>query len=78
MEHQWNEIDKRSPKYLGKTYPSATLSTKNSKWTDPGTNLCLRAGRPAANRLSHGTTLNHKLHQREHCLRIFLCHFLSL
>jgi hypothetical protein len=35
----------------GKTCSSATLSTTNPIWTDPG----LRGGRPATNRLSHGT-----------------------
>jgi hypothetical protein len=39
----------------GKSCPSATLSTTNPTWTDPGSNPCLRGGRPAANRLSHGT-----------------------
>jgi hypothetical protein len=39
----------------GKTCPSATLSTTNPTWTDPGSNPDLRGGRPAANRLSHGT-----------------------
>jgi hypothetical protein len=39
----------------GKTCPSATLSTTISTWTDPGSNPGLRGGRPAANRLSHGT-----------------------
>jgi hypothetical protein len=39
----------------GKTCPSATLSTTNPTWTDPGSNPGLRGGRPAANRLSHGT-----------------------
>jgi hypothetical protein len=39
----------------GKTWPSATLSTTNPTWTDPGSNPGLRDGRPAANRLSHGT-----------------------
>jgi hypothetical protein len=39
----------------GKTCPSATLSTTNPTWTDPGWNPGLRGGRPAANRLSHGT-----------------------
>jgi hypothetical protein len=34
-----------------KTCPSATLSTTNPTWTDPG----LRGERPATNRLSHGT-----------------------
>jgi hypothetical protein len=38
----------------GKTCPSATLSTTNLTWTDPGSNPGLRGGRPAANRLSHG------------------------
>jgi hypothetical protein len=39
----------------GKTCPSATLSTTNPTWTDPGSNPGLCGGRPAANRLSHGT-----------------------
>jgi hypothetical protein len=39
----------------GKACPSATLSTTNPTWTDPGSNPGLRGGRPAANRLSHGT-----------------------
>jgi hypothetical protein len=38
-----------------KTCPSATLSTTNPTWTDPGSNPGLRGGRLAANRLSHGT-----------------------
>jgi hypothetical protein len=44
----------------------------------PGIEPCLRGGRPAANRLSHRTVLNHKLNQRENDLRIFLCYFISL
>jgi hypothetical protein len=39
----------------GKTCPSATLSTTNPTWTDPGSNPGLRGERPATNRLSHGT-----------------------
>jgi hypothetical protein len=39
----------------GKTCPSATLSTSNPTWTDPGSNPGLRGKRPATNRLSHGT-----------------------
>jgi hypothetical protein len=39
----------------GKTCPSATSSTINPTWTDPGSNPGLRGGRPAINRLSHGT-----------------------
>jgi hypothetical protein len=38
------------------TCPSATLSTINLTWTDPGLNPGLRGARPATNRLSHGTT----------------------
>jgi hypothetical protein len=38
-----------------KSCPSATLSTTNPTWTDPGSNPGLRGGRPAANRVSHGT-----------------------
>jgi hypothetical protein len=37
------------------TCPSATLSTKNPTWIDPGANLGIRGEKPAANRLSHGT-----------------------
>ena len=55
MEHRWNEIDRGKPKYSGKTCPSATFSTTNLTWTGPGSNLGLRGGRPATNRLSHGT-----------------------
>jgi hypothetical protein len=40
-----------------KTSPSATLSTTNPTWHEPGSNPGLRGGRPAANRLSHGTAI---------------------
>jgi hypothetical protein len=36
----------------GKTCPSATLSTTNPTWTDPGSNQVIRGERPATNRLS--------------------------
>jgi hypothetical protein len=39
----------------GKTGPSNTLSTTNLTWTEPGSSPVLRGGRPATNRLSHGT-----------------------
>jgi hypothetical protein len=42
----------------GKTSPSATLSTTNPTSTDPGSKPGLRGGRPATNRLSHGTALS--------------------
>jgi hypothetical protein len=40
----------------GKACPSDTLSATNPIWNDPGSNPGLRGGRPATNRLSHGTT----------------------
>jgi hypothetical protein len=46
----------------GKTCPSVTLSTINPTRTDPGSNPGLRGGRPATNRLSHGTVNNHSYH----------------
>jgi hypothetical protein len=49
----------------GKTSPSATLSTTNPTWTDPGSNPGLRGGRPAANCLSHGTACNAELKRCE-------------
>jgi hypothetical protein len=40
---------------LGENLPSATLSTTNPTWIDPGATPGLRGERPATNRLSHGT-----------------------
>jgi hypothetical protein len=54
MEHQWNEIDRGKPTTRRKTCPSATLSTTNLTWIDPGSNPGLRGERPATSRLSHG------------------------
>jgi hypothetical protein len=51
MEHRWNEIDRGKPKNSGKN-----LSNTNPTWTEPGSNPGLRGGRPAANRLGHGTS----------------------
>jgi hypothetical protein len=42
------------PKYSEKTCPSATLSTTNPTWLDPGSNPGRRGGKPATNRLSYG------------------------
>jgi hypothetical protein len=50
----------------GKTCPNATLSTINPTWTKPVSNPGLRGGRPAANRLSHGTAYVDEL-QEEFC-----------
>jgi hypothetical protein len=40
---------------LGENLPSATFSTTNPTWMDPGANPSLRGERPATNRLNHGT-----------------------
>jgi hypothetical protein len=42
------------PKYSEKTCPSATLSTKNPTWPDPGSNPGRRDRKPATNRLNYG------------------------
>jgi hypothetical protein len=50
----WNEDWQGKPKYSEKTCPSATLSTTNPTWADPGANTGRRGGKPATNRLSYG------------------------
>jgi hypothetical protein len=40
---------------FGENLPSATLSTINPTWIEPGANPGLRGERPVTNRLSHGT-----------------------
>jgi hypothetical protein len=44
----------RETKYSEKTCLSATLSTTNPTWPNPGSNLGRRGGKPATNRLSYG------------------------
>jgi hypothetical protein len=44
-----------------KTCPSATLSTTNPTWIDPGANPGLRSERPATNHLNHDTANLHIL-----------------
>jgi hypothetical protein len=51
----WNEDLQGKPKYSQKTCPTATLSTTNPTWPDPGSNPGRRGGKPATNRLSYGT-----------------------
>jgi hypothetical protein len=53
---RWNEDWQGKPKYSEKTCPSATLSTTNPTWPDPGLNPGRRGGKPATNRLSYGAT----------------------
>jgi hypothetical protein len=50
----WNNDWQGTPKYSEKTCPSATLSTTNPTWLDPGLNPGRRGGKPATNRLSYG------------------------
>jgi hypothetical protein len=42
---------------LGEKYPTATSSTTNPTWPDPGSNPGRRGGKPATNRLSYGAAL---------------------
>jgi hypothetical protein len=58
-EPRWNDTDRGKTDELGEKYvPSATLSTTNRSWTDPGANPCLRGEIPVTNRLSHSTALS--------------------
>jgi hypothetical protein len=50
----WNKNWLGKPKYSEKTCPSATLSTTNSTWPDPGSNLGRCGEKLATNRLSYG------------------------
>jgi hypothetical protein len=43
----WNDTDRGKPKKSMKICPSATLSTSNPAWNDPGANPGLRGWRPA-------------------------------
>jgi hypothetical protein len=52
-------VQARSTRHVGHwmahcTCPSATLSTTNPTWPDPGLNPGRRGGKPATNRLSYG------------------------
>jgi hypothetical protein len=53
----WNEDWQGKPKYSEKTCPSATLSTKNPTWPDPGSNPGRRGGKSVTNRLSYGAAI---------------------
>jgi hypothetical protein len=53
----WNDDWQGKPKYSEKTCPSATLSTTNLTWPDPGSSPARRGGKPAANRLSYGAAI---------------------
>jgi hypothetical protein len=51
------KIGRGNRKYSEKTCPTATLSTINSTWLDPGLNPGHRGGKPATNRLNYGVAL---------------------
>jgi hypothetical protein len=53
----WNEDWQGKPKYSEKTCPTATLSTTNPTWPDPGSNPGRRGWKPTTNRLSYGAAL---------------------
>jgi hypothetical protein len=57
-ERRWNDIDRGNWRTRRKTCLSATLSTTDPTWINPGSNPGLRGERPANNDLSHGTVLN--------------------
>jgi hypothetical protein len=70
MEQWWNDIFAGETEVLRENLPSATLSTTNPIWIDPGANPGLRGERPATNRLSHGTALGRTyLRQKEKRLK---------
>jgi hypothetical protein len=48
-------IDRGNRGTRRKLAPTATLSTTNPTWTDPGSNLGLRGGKQVTNCLSYGT-----------------------
>jgi hypothetical protein len=50
----WNKDWQGKPKYSEKTCSSATLSTTNPTWLDPGLNPGRRGEKPATNRLRYG------------------------
>jgi hypothetical protein len=61
-ERRCNDIDR------GKTCPSATLSTTNPTWIEPGSNLGLRGDRPATNAMARpGRVLHCEALESENC-----------
>jgi hypothetical protein len=57
-ERRWNYmLAGENRRTRRKTCPSATISTTNPTWIDPGVNPGLRSERPATNDMSHGMAL---------------------
>jgi hypothetical protein len=68
-ELEWNDIDRGNGRTRRETWSSATLSTTNPTWNDPGVNPGFSYERPDTNRLSHGTAVvDIKLYRNEICL----------
>jgi hypothetical protein len=64
---------------IGENLPSATLSTTNPIWIDPGANPGLRGERPATNRLSHGKAYNLLLHFYGYvCVNLCACVYIYI
>jgi hypothetical protein len=71
-ERRWNDVlTGENRRTRRKTCPSATLSTTNATWIDPGANQGLRGERPATNDLSHGTAL-YATYYTMHIMQIFI------
>jgi hypothetical protein len=63
---RWNDIlTRENRKTRRKTCPSATLSTINPTWIEPGVNPGLRGERPATKNLSYGTANRHSYITRD-------------
>jgi hypothetical protein len=71
MEQWWNDIFAGETEVLGENLPSATLSTKNPTWSDPGANPGLRGEMPVTNNLSHGTAYRCVTDVRSDSLEIY-------
>jgi hypothetical protein len=60
-EPWWDDTDRGNKIIRRETWQSATLSTTNIMWPEPGANPSLNGERPATNRLSHGVVLRNYL-----------------
>jgi hypothetical protein len=67
-EPWWNHIGRR------KTCTSATVSTTNPTWTDPGMNVGLHCDKPVTNHLSHMAWPSQKLKMVFRKKRIIMNH----
>jgi hypothetical protein len=71
---RWNNMKRENRRTRRKTCPSATLSTTNPTWIDPGANPSLSGERPVTTDLSHGTAFKGL---KEHKMRIDTNHKVS-